>query len=247
MPAPAGVKNGARAVDDARFDGGGPLPGKMERMSRPEQAVFRLPVSALFIPVGLFVFATPLASASVWTVALYLLPIYGLIYVLVTRTVADDRTITARTPISRRRIAWADLDGFEFQGQRWAIAVTLDGKRIRLPMVRPRDLRRLAEVSGGRLYLGEDASQAAELADSESAALTRLKAGATDEPDVEVGPDGAPVGAADHEVTDAVDGAVAGDVGPDPVTVDAEPHAEGATAGTAVSSDDTGRRPSPTE
>lgn len=198
----------------------------MERMSRPEQAVFRLPVSALFIPIGLFVFATPLASASVWTVALYLLPIYGLIYVLVTRTVADDRMIVARTPISRRRIAWADLDGFEFQGQRWAIAVTLDGKRIRLPMVRPRDLRRLAEVSGGRLYLGEDAAAAAEQADSESAALTSLKAGASDAAAAGLAPGSGTVPTAPTDL---------------PVG------AGEATPVTAASSDDAGQRPAPTE
>lgn len=146
-------------------------------MSRPEQAVFRLPVSALFIPIGLFVVATPLAAASVWTLPLYLLPIYGLFYVLITRTVADDRTIAAHIPLRTRRIAWADLDGFEFQGPRWAIAVTHEGKRIRLPMVRPRDLRRLAQVSGGRLYLGEDAAEQAELAADESSGTTRLPAG----------------------------------------------------------------------
>ncbi|MEO5833123.1 MAG: PH domain-containing protein [Nakamurella sp.] len=211
-------------------------------MSRPEQAVFRLPVSALFIPVGLFVFATPLASASVWTVGLYLLPIYGLAYVLVTRTVADDRTITASTPISRRRIPWADLDGFEFQGQRWAIAVTLDGKRIRLPMVRPRDLRRLAEVSGGRLYLGEDASAAAEQADAESAALTTLKAGAHDEPatapttpgiaaDDSLGAQ--PIPTAEAEIASA-------EAGETTVTEGAVVAAP--TVATAASSDDTGQR-----
>lgn len=146
-------------------------------MSAPERAVFRLPTSALFIPIGLFVFATPLAAASVWTLPLYLLPLYGLFWVLLTRTVADDRTIDAHLPLRTRRIPWADLDGFEFQGPRWAIAVTLEGRRIRLPMVRPRDLRRLAEVSGGRLYLGDDAAAQAEQAADESAATTRLKAG----------------------------------------------------------------------
>ena len=146
-------------------------------MPAPDKAVFRLPVSALFIPIGLFVFATPLAAASVWTLPLYLLPVYGLFWVLITRTVADDRTIEAHLPLRTRRIPWADLDGFEFQGPRWAIAVTQEGKRIRLPMVRPRDLRRLAEVSGGRLYLGEDAAAQAEEAADASAATTSLKTG----------------------------------------------------------------------
>lgn len=212
----------------------------MDRMSRPEQAVFRLPVSALFIPIGLFVFATPLASASVWTVALYLLPIYGLVYVLLTRTVADDRTITALTPISRRRIAWADLDGFEFQGQRWAIAVTLDGKRIRLPMVRPRDLRRLAEVSGGRLYLGEDAAAAADQADAESAALTTLKAGSPDAPAGET--------AADPQVPDdTVMPEAAGPETAGPETAGPETTGPETASREAANSDDAGLRSRVTE
>ncbi len=98
----------------------------------------------------------------------------------------------------RRQIAWADLDGFEFQGQRWAIAVTLDGRRIRLPMVRPRDLRRLAEVSGGRLYLGADAADAAEQAADESAATTMLRAGDTGDTGVAEA-DQPPVAAADAD------------------------------------------------
>jgi hypothetical protein len=166
-------------------------------MPAPEQAVFRLPASALFIPIGLFVFATPLAAASVWTLPLYLLPLYGLFWVLITRTVADDRTIDAHLPLRTRRIPWADLDGFEFQGPRWAIAVTLDGKRIRLPMVRPRDLRRLAEVSGGRLYLGSDAAAQAEQAADESAGTTVLKAGPEVTAAGAAAPDGEPAAPAD--------------------------------------------------
>jgi hypothetical protein len=94
-------------------------------------------------------------------VVLYLLPLYALFYVFWTRTVADPHAITAYLPYQRRRIPWADLDGFEFHGPRWAIAVTLDGGRYRLPMVRPRDLPRLAAVSGGRLSLGDRAPEQA--------------------------------------------------------------------------------------
>lgn len=153
---------------------GAPGAGKMDPMPHPERATFRLPASALFIPVVLFFIATPLASASIWTVWLYLLPVYGLFYVLFTKTVADDQTITATIPLLRRRIAWADLDGFEFHGPRWAIAVTMDGKRIRLPMVRPRDLHRLAAVSGGRLALGEQAVEGVEAAASSDVATTMI-------------------------------------------------------------------------
>jgi hypothetical protein len=140
-------------------------------MSRADHATFRLPASALFIPVLLFMITAPLASASVWTLPLFLLPLYGLFYVFWTRTVADAHSITVYLPYRRRRIQWADLDGFEFHGPRWAIAVTLDRDRIRLPMVRPRDLTRLAAVSGGRLSLGTSEIAAAENATDSSTAV----------------------------------------------------------------------------
>jgi hypothetical protein len=209
-------------------------------MPAPDKAVFRLPTSALFIPLGLFVFATPLAAASVWTLPLYLLPVYGLFWVLVTRTVADDRTIEAHLPLRTRRIPWADLDGFEFQGPRWAIAVTQEGKRIRLPMVRPRDLRRLAEVSGGRLYLGEDAAAQAEEAADASSASTSLRTGAPPAGDTATVPTDAPT---------PPDGtAEAAPAAPEPTTDDSPgtpPGTDGTEAATpvrAASSDDAGRR-----
>jgi hypothetical protein len=133
-------------------------------MTPARRAQFRLPGSALFIPIMLFIITTPLASAAVWLMWLWLLPLLGLVYVFWTKTVADDREIVVYDQRGRRSLAWADLDGFEFHGSRWAIAVLSDGHRVRLPMVRPRDLPRLAEVSGGRLYLGPDAVEAADTA-----------------------------------------------------------------------------------
>jgi hypothetical protein len=107
---------------------------------------------------------TPLASASVWLMWLWALPLLALVYVFWTRTVADDHQITVYDLRGRRRLPWADLEGFEFQASRWAVAVLLDGGRVRLPMVRPRDLIRLATVSGGRVQLGAGAVAAADAA-----------------------------------------------------------------------------------
>ena len=135
-------------------------------MSRPERAVFRLPGIALLIPFLLFVCVTPLANAGAdFLLALYVFPVVGLAYILLTRTVADSEVIRTTGLLGGRRVAWADLDGLEFHGPRWAIAVATDGRRFRLPMVRPRDLPRLAQVSGGRLLLGRDAPVQADAAD----------------------------------------------------------------------------------
>ena len=119
--------------------------------------MFRLPWISVIFPFLLFVCVTPLATFRPWLLWLYVIPLLALVYVLVTNTVADTTSIATRGLIGRRRVEWDDLDGFEFQGPRWALAVTQAGDRFRLPMVRPRDLPVLAQVSGGRLTLGAPA------------------------------------------------------------------------------------------
>jgi len=74
-----------------------------------------------------------------------------LVYVLVTSTVADPSGVRTSGITGVHRLAWTEMDGLEFSGSRWAVAVAHDGRRLRLPMVRPRDLPRLAAVSGGSL------------------------------------------------------------------------------------------------
>ncbi len=136
-------------------------------VSRTDRVIFRLPGVSLVIPFLFFICVTPLANAGPdWLLALYALPVVGLIYILITRTVADREVIRTTGLLGPRRIAWSDLDGFEFRGPRWAIAVANSGRRVRLPMVRPRDLPRLAQVSGGRLLLGADAPAPAEAPES---------------------------------------------------------------------------------
>lgn len=162
QPDPVGLQ---RAIPDsgaamhfADADSHHPAGWDHERVSRDDRAVFRLPGVSCLIPVLLFVCVTPLANAGAdFWLALYVVPLLGLIYILVTRTVADTSVIRTTGLIGGHRIAWSDLDGFEFRGSRWAIAVAVDGRRVRLPMVRPRDMPRLAVVSGGRLLLGPDA------------------------------------------------------------------------------------------
>lgn len=129
-------------------------------MSDVRRAVFRLPWVALIFPVLLFVMVTPLAAYkpdngtyNPFLLALYVIPVLGVAYVAVTSTLVTSTELVARTLLGRRRISWAELDGFEFRGSRWALAVSTSGTRTRLPMVRPRDLPRLAAVSGGRLNL----------------------------------------------------------------------------------------------
>ena len=151
-------------------------------MSRSDRAVFRLPLVSVVFPVLLFVCVTPLATVRPYLLPLYVIPVLALLYILITHSAADAEAITVVGPGGRHRIPWANLDGFEFHGPRWAIAVTLDGRRLRLPMVRPRDLPRLASVSGGRLTLGQAAAPQVAAAPAESDAEPGDAAGLEAEP-----------------------------------------------------------------
>lgn len=132
----------------------------MDVMSRPDRAVFRLPAVALFLPILLFFCITPLATAGPWWGVLFAVPAAALVWVLIARTTANTKGVTAHGLLGAKKMAWSDMDGLEFRDSRWAIAVGTDSRRLRLPMVRPRDLPALTAVSGGSLLLGDDAADA---------------------------------------------------------------------------------------
>jgi hypothetical protein len=122
--------------------------------TRPERVTFRLPFPALLFPVLLLFCIVPLATVGgAWGV-LYVVPVAALTWVIVTRTRATPSEVTAYGLLGAKRMAWTEMAGLELKDARWATAVGLDGRRLRLPMVRPRDLPRLAAVSGGSLNLG---------------------------------------------------------------------------------------------
>ncbi len=79
------------------------------------------------------------------------MPVVALVWVVITRTTATGTRLTTYGLLGRRRMDWTDLDQLEVRDSRWVVAVGNDGRRLRLPMVRPHDLRRLIAVSGGSL------------------------------------------------------------------------------------------------
>jgi hypothetical protein len=127
----------------------------MEDMTKADRAVFRLPAVSLILPLVLTMFVTPLANVGGGWIWLYVLPVLVLGYVLLTRTVADGHGVRTSGIHGFHRMAWSEMDGLEFTASSWAIAVGHDGGRLRLPMVRPRDLPRLAAVSGGSLQFDQ--------------------------------------------------------------------------------------------
>jgi hypothetical protein len=107
--------------------------------------------TALF-PVGLLaVCAVPLAFAAPWTPVLLIVPLAVAIWVLRGGVDIDDDGLTVRSLVGQRRIAWSEVAGIRVapRGDLWL--VTVRGTEVHLPVMRARDLPRLAALSGGRL------------------------------------------------------------------------------------------------
>jgi hypothetical protein len=128
-------------------------------MARSDRATFRLPAWALFLPIMLLFLITPLATVAAGWGVLFIVPLVALVWVMITRTTATGTRLTTLGLLGRRRMEWTELDRLEVRDSRWVVAVGNDGRRLRLPMVRPHDLRRLIEVSGGSFRGGDPAPQ----------------------------------------------------------------------------------------
>jgi hypothetical protein len=107
--------------------------------------------TALF-PVGLLALCTiPLAFAAPWTPVLLVIPVAVAVWVLrVGVDIADDG-LTVRSLAGQRRVPWAEVAGIRVARDGYLWLVTNHGTEVRLPVMRARDLPRLAELSGGRI------------------------------------------------------------------------------------------------
>jgi Bacterial PH domain len=106
----------------------------------------------MLIPVALlFVCVIPLATAAPWTLVFLLLPLAVAAWVLRTGVDVDDAGLTVRSVVASRRVRWDELAGIRVgkRGDLWL--VTTAGTEVALPVLRARDLPRLAELSGGRI------------------------------------------------------------------------------------------------
>jgi len=112
------------------------------------------------LPVGLFaVRVVPLAFAAPWTPVLLLVPLALTLWVLRVGVDISDDGVTARSLIGERRVPWTEVVGIRVapRGDLWL--VTTGGTEVRLPVMRARDLPRLAAASGGRIDVPEPPAQ----------------------------------------------------------------------------------------
>jgi hypothetical protein len=104
------------------------------------------------LPVLLLVVCVlPLASAAVWTLVFLLVPVVAAAWVLRVGVDVGDDGVTVRSLAAARHVPWSEVAGIRVaeRGDLWL--VTTRGTELRLPVLRTRDLSRLAAVSGGRI------------------------------------------------------------------------------------------------
>jgi hypothetical protein len=107
--------------------------------------------TALF-PVALLALCTiPLAFAAPWTPILLLIPLAVAVWVLRVGVDITDDGLTVRALAGQREVPWRDVAGIRVapRGDLWL--VTTHGTELHLPVMRARDLPRLAALSGGRI------------------------------------------------------------------------------------------------
>jgi hypothetical protein len=104
------------------------------------------------VPVFLLLLcAVPLAFAASWTPVFLLVPALAFAWVLRVGVDVDDDALTVRSLVGSRRVAWSELAGIRVGERSDLWLVTTRGTEVRVPVLRARDLPRLAALSGGRI------------------------------------------------------------------------------------------------
>ena len=114
-------------------------------------ARLRMTRVALLPVLFLVVCVLPLASAAVWTLVFLLVPVLAAAWVLRVGVDVGDDGVTVRSLAAARHVPWREVAGIRVaeRGDLWL--VTTRGTEVRLPVLRTRDLPRLAAASGGRI------------------------------------------------------------------------------------------------
>jgi hypothetical protein len=115
-------------------------------------ARLRLSRTALMPVIVLAVCCIPVAAvAPPWSLLLLLVPLALAVWVVRVGVDIGDDGLAIRSLAGRREVPWGEVSGIRVgrRGDLWV--VTTQGTEVRLPVLRPRDLPRLAALSGGRI------------------------------------------------------------------------------------------------
>ena len=106
----------------------------------------------MLLPVVLFALCLlPVALYSPWALVVLVAPLLVALWVVRVGVSIDDHGIGVQSLAGGRSVPWQDVAGIRVgeQGRLWL--VTTRATEIRLPVLRARDLPRLASLSGGRI------------------------------------------------------------------------------------------------
>jgi hypothetical protein len=104
------------------------------------------------LPIVILAFCVlPLGTATPWLLVLLVVPAALAAWVFRVGVDLGQDGITVRSLCGARTVPWAELAGIRVgeRGDLWL--VTTGGTQVRLPVLRARDLPRLAALSGGRI------------------------------------------------------------------------------------------------
>lgn len=120
--------------------------------SGPDRVVIKISPTAHFA-VGFLAFGllSVALAGPVWAAALLVIPVVLSVYIVRSRTMADRKTLTARTLLGSETVNWDDVDGLRFGKGSSAHAHLKDGREVRLPAVTFATLPKLTDASGGRV------------------------------------------------------------------------------------------------
>ncbi|MCW2684563.1 MAG: uncharacterized protein JWP33_2476 [Blastococcus sp.] len=114
-------------------------------------ARLRMNRTALLPVAFLALCVLPLATVTTWTLVLLLVPLVVAAWVLRTGVDIADDGLTVRSLAGRRSVPWTEVAGIRVTSGGELRLVTTRSTEVRLPVMRARDLPRLAALSGGRI------------------------------------------------------------------------------------------------
>ncbi len=111
----------------------------------------RMSRTALLPVVLLAICLLPLATISPWLLVVLVVPVTLAAWVLRVGVDLGDQGVTVRSLLAERTVPWERLTGIRVaeNGALWL--VTTAGTQLRMPVLRPRDLPRMSELTNGRI------------------------------------------------------------------------------------------------
>jgi hypothetical protein len=104
------------------------------------------------LPVALLALcAVPLATVTIWTLVLLVVPLVVALWVLRAGVDFSADGVTVRRLAGQRSVPWAEVAGIRVASRGALWLVTTRGTELRLPVLRARDLPRLATLTDGRI------------------------------------------------------------------------------------------------